>query len=305
MRLPGFRPPRAVVAAYADQLAGKGFLWSFKDGHFYVPPEVLAKAAETRRRTWEARSRRSELALLAGALEESIGQGAAEIIARWTDAPLPGTDETPSQLADKGGDAWSDLSRALANLAKMTRPGGEPIAREKLLSLPLEELRQKRVAEAGRRETEHRVRSRRTVEAFLAQFRQEAETELGKDEAKAWLDARLGDVSSNLGSDDRLAPSSVFRRGLEADLRTAADRARAVRHAEADRMFARAQEEVRRDALRAKLLKAAQGKFREGGRAEIWMRSRHPGLGSSPLEACVDEGGLARCSRLLELAKRK
>ena len=304
-RLPGFRPPWTVLAAYAAALVEVGFLGRAKDGGLIVTAAAAAAAKETTERKRQARFRRAELTRLVGALKEPLGQNADEIVERWKETALPGNAATPEQLAETGGEVWDDLVRALRDLDGMARPGGRPIPRERLLALPLEEVRKKRMAEAEQRDADRAARRRQTAVAFLVRVRGEAETELGVEAGCAWLKERLGGADHDPGSDDRFEPSSAFRRDLEAELRLKVDRARAARDAETDRLLARGQEEARREKLRQTLRKTAVAALKDTGRADLWMRAKHPALGGSPLEVCVKEGGLARCSRLLDAARRR
>ena len=273
------------------------------DGHWCVPPARMA-ALEASRETSESRTRRGELARLLVPLKEAIGAGNWVALSGWEARPLPGTSATPAKVAELGGEEWLDLKDALTEIVAMSRPGGRPLAPDRLLDLPLADVRQKRIAETEAREAAEVDRRRRSAENFLARVAKEARGGLGEDKAKAWLAAKLGDIA-NPGSDERLEPNARFRRELEQALDAEICRLAAQRAAAANRRLADAQAKILIDALHERLLTAAKRAFRSQEKAEVWMNGKHPTLGKSPMEACVDEEGLARCCRLLNPPKRR
>ena len=152
-RLPGFLPPAEVVGAYCTHLAGCGVLKPVADG-WRVDPDT---AQDVRARLAAARSARArEAAVLARVGAVLAGAGAA-LPPGWMDRPLTALGGSPAEVARAGGSRYESLLRRLAGLARMVRPGGEPL-RGGVLGLPLTELNQVRAEEAGLREQQRRQR---------------------------------------------------------------------------------------------------------------------------------------------------
>ena len=152
-RLPGFQPPAEVVGSYCAHLVGCGVLRAGAGG-WRVDPDA---AEDVRARLAAARSARArEAAVLARVGAVLAGAGAA-LPPGWMQRPLAGLGSSPAEIAQAGGSRHEGLLRRLGALARMVRPGGEPM-RGGVLGLPLAALNRVRAGEAQLREQQRRQR---------------------------------------------------------------------------------------------------------------------------------------------------
>ena len=107
------------------------------------------------------------------------------------------------------------------------------------------------------------------------------------------------------GADDRLERNARFREELEEAFLSEVIRIRAARAVQAARQRARVEADLHQERLRENVRAAAIAALRDTDRAEVWVRSKHPILGGSPWNVCLENGGLARCLKLLEKALKR
>ena len=152
-RLPGFQPPAEVVSAYCAHLAGCGVLRAGAGG-WRADPDT---AEDVRARLAAARSARArEAAVLARMGAVLAGAGAA-LPPGWMQCSQAALGGSPAEIARAGGSRHEGLLRRLGALARMVRPGGEPM-RGGVLDLPLAALNRVRAEEARLREQQRQQR---------------------------------------------------------------------------------------------------------------------------------------------------
>jgi len=152
-RLPGFQPPAEVVSTYCAHLVACGVLRPGAGG-WRADPDT---AEDVRARLAAARSARArEAAVLARVGGMLAGTGAA-LPPGWMHRPLAALGGSPAEIARAGGSRYESLLRRLGALARMVRPGGEPM-RGGVLGLPLAELNRVRAEEARLREQQRHQR---------------------------------------------------------------------------------------------------------------------------------------------------
>lgn len=152
-RLPDFQPPAAVVSTYCAHLVSCGVL-RLGAGGWRADPDT---AQDVRARLAAVRSARArEVAVLTRVGAVLAGTGAA-LPLDWMHRPLAALGGSPAEIAHAGGSRYESLLRRLGALARMVRPGGEPM-RGGVLGLPLSELNRVRAEEARLREQQRRQR---------------------------------------------------------------------------------------------------------------------------------------------------
>lgn len=152
-RLDVFLPPPEAVKAYCAHLVGCGVFKPVAGG-WRVAPDT---AHDVRARLAAARSARvREAVVMSRARAVLAGTGAA-LPPGWTQRPLAGLGASPAEIARVGGSGYEGLLRRLGVLARMVRPGGDPV-RGGLLGLPLEEINRARAEEARVRDQQRRQR---------------------------------------------------------------------------------------------------------------------------------------------------
>jgi hypothetical protein len=159
-RLEGFRPPPDMVANYCGYLAERGVLVPVSGDAWRIDPERVREVRARLVAARAARAREAELvrrvtAVLAAAA--GAGATAAVVPQSWMDTPLAGLGASPGAIARVGGSGYEALLRRLGALARMARPGGDPV-RGGLLGLPLAAVAHVRAEEARQRERQRRER---------------------------------------------------------------------------------------------------------------------------------------------------
>lgn len=152
-RLPDFQPPAEVVSAYCAHLAGCGVLRPGAAG-WRADPDT---AEDVRARLAAARSARAREAAVLMRVEAVLAGAGAALPPGWMQRPLAGLGGSPVEIARAGGSRHESLLRRLGALARMVRPGGEPM-RGGVLGLPLAALNRVRAEEARLREQQRQQR---------------------------------------------------------------------------------------------------------------------------------------------------
>ncbi len=152
-RLPDFQPPAEVVSACCAHLVGCGVLRAGAGG-WRVDPDT---AQDVRARLAAARSARAREAAVLARVEAMLAGTGAALPPNWMHRPLAALGSSPAEIARAGGSRYESLLRRLGALARMVRPGGEPM-RGGVLGLPLAELNRVRAEEARLREQQRRQR---------------------------------------------------------------------------------------------------------------------------------------------------
>jgi hypothetical protein len=291
--LPCFRSPLEALEDYASFLAEQGILAKTADGRWFVPE----LARQKRQRNQQLRER---LLPISAALGEE-GPGA---MSSWMLRDLPGTQVAPVDLVRGGGPEFQELLRDLDYLKPILRPGGPVLTPECFLGLPLGVQADLRRAEEEKRRKEIeemlRERRRRVAAEFLKEFSGQAESGLGVEPGRAWVQHAIGDLTAGESEDGRFDRGAKVRERLQAELdrecqRVAEALATELRCQEAERRAA-AVAELSRD----KLERNASRHFKDdGARTRTWLRGWRRDLGASPWDFCRDDATLRRCLGIL------
>lgn len=152
-RLPDFQPPAEVVSTYCAHLVGCGVLRPGAGG-WRADPDT---AQDVRARLAAARSARAREAAVLTRVGAVLAGADAALPPGWMQRPLAALGGSPAEIARAGGNRHEGLLRRLGALARMVRPGGEPM-RGGVLGLPLAELNRVRTEEARLREQQRHQR---------------------------------------------------------------------------------------------------------------------------------------------------
>lgn len=291
--VPDFVPPFRTLEAFMETLISEGVLYYKKGDHWLDPvwPERAEALAEERARqariARERKSRRDEADRMLNALFEGSGvdaEGPEFSLEAWRTAPPDLDGRSIAEIADGGDAEWRRLRERLSTIQTMLR-GGPPC--DDLMGLPFEAQRVEAVRQAEAIAAEE-ARSlaeaeRQAAEARLHDLRQAAQVGL-LDQAHGWLASAAG---GGLSWEGRARESPE---GLEQALKTLAPVAETAATAR--------REKAAREALQAELREAARAVYDEQ-RAELFLRSTHPDVGTSPLSYCDDPRRLRLCLNLL------
>lgn len=291
--VPSFTPPATTLAGYLDWLAGCGVLTH--DGYGYqVSHREAQDLARRRRRREVAAARRERVTARVTAIvtklpeDEAVGFN----LARWMHTPLRGLDVSVNDLLEADDQAWWTFEARLDGIDSMQAGWSWT---EEFLNLPLsgelarararEDAREAAAAERKRKAAEDAAQRR----VLVATAR--AEDVFGSTGAAEWLQ-RPGRTSGATPAGTARASAE----GLEKVLR-------ALERIEVDR---RAEEAREHAAIAARNeLRDATAKVFDSARAELFLRSAHPGLGGqSPLAYCADPVSLRTCLTLLPARRR-
>lgn len=312
---PDFLRPAEIVGAYADALVERAVLVGRGRGsarRWQMDFALSIAVKERKQASLEAKRREGELDELVSSLSQALGEPLAAVLAEWADASPPGVERSPREVARSGGDGWSRLRRDVEALTAMAAPGGRAVDEDRLLGLPLGELRALRAREAAAREAEwqrkrelerHEAAERRRAESAACVDRAlvEARLLLGHEEGAAWVAAAVARRVEGAFEETRTRLGPFEIRAVQEDLDALHDRVERQRDAERRRAIAEgiAAQAVtdRRERLRRKAFQANRS---DTDRAEMWMRNYHRTLDCSPWDACKTEAGYARADDILD-----
>ena len=313
---PEFMSPDEAVWEYLAHLEEKGVLEFRGDssGDYWVADRAVVRDCAVAIRTArERRGRVESVRRAVGMLQLDIhratggGNDPAIHVDWWMRTRHRGLDAAPEALAAKGRSQADELLAHLRRLSAMIL--GEGQVEEDLLGLPLGMCRERRrqaIAEENRRLEEER---RAAAEAARLREEQELreEAERKRLRAKEERDSLVAKALSRMGEQEGrhfVAQPLDCLGGLaltQVEGLTPAQGGAVRTFLEAEIIRLEAIWERRRQTAdcRYRLQKAALA-FHGEERAQLWMRSAHPGLsGKRPEDVAVDEGGLERCLKLL------
>ena len=269
--------PEEAIENFFDFLAAEGFLEPAPNSSFTVSDGHISQLVDEARRQ-EAierrhRSTRSSIQRVIKRLPEAEQEGFS--VDRWFEMNVLEDERSPSQLCEGGGEKYIEFERAIKQIEVMCE-GGAAVTETLGLPLSLE------VERANSRERDRLARAATSRRESLARA---AHSQLG-DEAEDWL-AGPSESDDHLTRIDQASVNDLSYQGarvaLEAETRAYQLRRRAEQIAAACR-----------DELRE-----AASRVYDPERAELFLRSRNPRIGRSPLEHCVDQRTLMDCRALL------
>lgn len=287
-----FIAPAAVVERYLQWLAERGVL--VHDGHGYqVARSEAGDLARRMRRREVTDARRARAAQRASAIVARLPEAEAVSfeLNSWMARPLPSLGRSVESMIEGDDQTWWTFESRLDRIDAMQAGWSWT---EDFLGLPLQgELERVRQREQAR-EAAAAERRRQELEA-AAQNRLEVATAsavrvLGTGAAE-WL--------GRPGQKRGVCPADAAREGPEGLERVL----RALARIEAERQARQARQDARASAQDE--LRRAAAKVFDAARAEVFLKSAHPGLsGQSPLAYCADPVTLRACVALLPTKRR-
>ncbi|MDJ0388283.1 DUF2384 domain-containing protein [Roseomonas sp. E05] len=313
-RVPGFRPPHEVIGDYADWLAERGLLMRVRQG--WVAAQTVGWEARQRMEAAsEARRRQGELQDKLGTLLRAAGLPWTDT-ASWLDRAVPEFGVAPRVLAEEGGEGFERLMRRLDELERMAQPHASPYEGG-LLGLPLEAVLLRRRDEARARQEAARLereefarqaaeRRRKESGDFVATLVLDAVALMGEDAGTAWVREAVGAATGLPFDEGRFALDWQARNRISEAMAGERGRIMAAREAERRRLDREAEAAAVVAGCRSRLEADVMARFPgQPDWAHMWLRGKHPALGRSPWEQCVDERSLERCRSLLDAARPK
>lgn len=186
-----------------------------------------------------------------------------------------------------------------------------------MLGLPLEAMRQRRRDEARARQEASRLereefarqaaeRRRKESGDFVAALTTRAVALMGQDGGTAWVCHAVSAATGLPLDEGRFAPGWQARNRISEAMAGERDRIMATPEAERRRLDKEAETAALVAGCRSRLEAEVMARFPgQPDWARMWLRGKHPALGRSPWEQCVDERSLERCRPLLDAARPK
>jgi hypothetical protein len=310
-----FMSPYEAVWEYLAHLEEKEVLRFREDyrGDYWVADgDIVRKASAGIRVERDKRGRVESVRRAVGMLQLGIHRATGDNgpginVDWWMRTRHRGLDAAPEALAAKGRFHADELLAHLRRLSAMVL--GEGLVEEDLLGLPLEAFRERRrqvVAEENRRLEEER-RAAAEAARLRAEQEQRDEIERKRLRAKEEQDSIVAKALTYMGDQEGqhfvAAPldclGGLALAQLEGVTPAQGGAVRTLLEAEISRLNAIWERQRQTADCRYRLQQAAVA-FHGEERAQLWMRSAHPGLsGKRPQDVAVDEDGLERCLRLL------